>query len=219
MYYLYAIGEPEWFDGEYLNCYVGVTKDLKKRWKMHSKSNFTVGKYIRERKWTYDKNFTVIACSKDCEWCFEQEERFRPLPYIGLNEASGGRGGYTAYTEERAEKIAKFHRGKKKSKKHVENLKKSKKDAHKKNKNPNAKKWVLTNPEGVVYNIHGDLSETCKKLHLLESCLRYNKGNFVKEPNLNGYGGYRAKSKESLIMRMNTTGWKLEEVQKHSGGV
>jgi hypothetical protein len=220
MYYLYAIGTKKMLVPPYDCCYVGVTNNLDKRWSRHKYSKYTVGQFIREKNLTLDENMIVLY-EGDEEECFDLEAAYRPLPYIGLNEASGGRGGHTIYTDKRARKISEAHKGVKKSEEHVENMRKAlvESGVRKGARNSRAKKWSLTSPDGMIYTIHGNLTETCQRLNLLESALRYNKGRAVPEPNMNGYGGFRAKSKESLEMRMNTTGWTLAEVPKHSGGV
>jgi hypothetical protein len=213
MYYLYAIGIESALTPPYNGCYIGVTKDLDRRWSSHMKSAYTIGHFIRKHHLVQSKHMIIIFKGTE-EECFDLEALYRPSPMMGLNEAIGGHGGYTTYTEERNLKISQALKGKPKKKEHVKKMQKTliEKGVRKGAKNPRAKKWMLTSPTGVVYNIHGNLTETCKTFNLLESALRHNKNLKVPEPNLNGYGGYRAKSKESLKMRLNTTGWCLKEV-------
>lgn len=219
MYYLYAIGTESMLLPPYEYCYVGVTNNLDRRWINHTTSSYTVGKFIRKHNLVKDKNMIVIF-EGDEEKCFDLEAEYRPLPMIGLNEASGGRGGYTSYSEQRNNKISNSHKGKKKPADQVEKMRATiLKNGRAGAKNGRAKKWTLISPSKEIYDIEGDLSETCRKYNILESTMRYYKNEVVPTPNNNGYGGYRAKSKESFEMRINTTGWSLMEVSKHSGGV
>ena len=215
MFYVYAIGTEDMLVPPYSRCYIGVTKDLKYRWSRHKISPYNVGEFIREHKLEPQKHMIVIFEGEQ-EDCYDIESKYRPFPMIGLNEASGGCGGSTIYTEERNKKISKKLKGRSKPKEQVEKQRAAllENGTHKGEKNSNAKVWILTSPSGFTYDITGNLSETCKKLNLLESSLRYNKNNQVPEPDMKGYGGYRAKSKESLEMRLNTTGWCLKEVAK-----
>lgn len=213
----------------YHNCYVGVTKNCNGRWNRHKKSKYNVGKFIRFFDLSFYENMVVIFEGSKYE-CFELEKKLRPRPFIGLNEASGGHGGDTgnykappksAYTAERARKISESLCGRKKTEEHSENISKSlmSNGTRKGNKNPRAKKWTLISPNGVIHSIHGNLSETCKSLNLLESTLRYNKNTVVPEPVSNSYGGFRAKNEKSKELRMNTIGWVLYEESNDSGGV
>jgi predicted GIY-YIG superfamily endonuclease len=227
MYYVYVIGLKEDLITPYHNCYIGVTIDLEKRWSSHIKSKYTVGKFIRYFNLKFQENMIVIhKGSKNRS--FELEKSLRPRPFMGLNEAAGGNGGDTgvyvsppkeSYTKERAEKISRAHKGKVKSKEHIRNMIENRDVSGK--KNGRAKRWLLTSPNNTVYNAHGNLASVCKELGLLESCLRYYKELTVPEPAMKeSYGGYRAKTKESLEMRKNTTGWILREVSNDdTGGV
>ena len=218
MYYLYAIGTEDMLQPPYDRCYVGVTNNIDLRWKTHSRSLYTVGKFIRNYSLIQHQHMIVLFEGNE-EECFDFESAYRPLPMMGLNEAVGGLGGYTSYTEDRSRKISEKHKGKPKPKDQVEKMRNTliEKGTRKGEKNSQAKKWDLTSPTGMIYTINGNLSETCKRLNLLESALRYNKNTWVPNPNLNGYGGYRAKSKESFEMRMNTIGWCLKETTKVGG--
>lgn len=221
MHYVYVIGLKEDLSPPYHNCYVGVTNNLDIRWNAHQKSKYTVGRFIRHFDLIKDNNMIEIFCGSK-EDCYTLETSLRPRPFMGLNEAAGGKGGNTVYTKERAEKISKSLKGKKKSSEALENLRAmiDNRDLSGK-KNGRAKKWLLTSPSNIVYNAHGNLASVCKDLGLLESCLRYYKGQSVPEPAMKAsYGGYRAKTKESLDMRKNTTGWILSEVSDiDTGGV
>jgi hypothetical protein len=212
MYYVYAIGLEYMLLPPYNNCYIGVTNDVNLRWKRHEVSKYTVGQFIRSSNLEQSRHMVIIF-EGSANQCFDEEARYRPYPMMGLNEASGGRGGHSSYNVERNEKISRAMRGKTKSKDHVEKISKTiiESGSRKGKKNGMAKKWVLTSPDGIVYNIHGSLTETCKNLNLLESALRYSKGALVPEPSVNGHGGYRAKTKESFEMRTNTTGWCLKK--------
>lgn len=218
MYIVYVIGLPDDVHPPYNNCYVGVTSDKNKRWKLHKKSEYTVGRFIRHFNLTIDQHMhTIYEGSR--EDCFALEQTLRPRPFMGLNEAIGGCGGDTgihvpppkwAYTPERAKKISDALKGKKKTKEHVQKIVENR-DFSGIN-NPAAKHWVLFSPDGVRHYIHGNLRETCTTLNLLESSLRYHKGSVVPPAKMkDSVGGYRAKSTTSLERRMNTEGWMLAE--------
>lgn len=147
--------------------------------------------------------------------CYNMENLLRPIPFMGLNEAVGGNGGYTSYTKERNEKISKYHTGKPKSEKHRENLSKYRIENKMSvgSKNNKARKWVLIEPDGTMHFIHGTFVQFCEERKLLPSALRYYRNRKVPAMKLNGYGGYRAKTEESLIMRTNTTDWSLFEAE------
>lgn len=215
--YVYAIGKKEDLMPPYTNCYIGVTDYLEKRWIRHTKSKYTVGKFIRKHKLTRDNMIVILESDKDK--CFELEEMLRHNPNMGLNEAKGGMGGYTSYTKERNEKISKCHVGKTLSEEHKKNISKSKKGQASGNKNNKAKKWLLVSPEGIKYYIHGNLYQMCENLRILPSALRYYKNNVVPEIKSNTQGGFREKNEKSKELRMNTTGWILFEESFDSGGV
>lgn len=209
-YFLYAIGLKKDLVPPYQNCYIGVTNDIERRWYGHSKSKYTVGKFIRKNKLTFSENMIIIHRGSDID-CFALEERYRPYIFMGLNEAEGGRGGHTKYSKERNAKISKSLKGKAKSKEHIKKIIESRGN-YSGSKNPNSKKWILISPENVKHTIEGNLSEFCATHKLLESCLRRNEGNIVNKPNYSGYGGYRAKNSHSKILRENTIGWTLLRV-------
>jgi predicted GIY-YIG superfamily endonuclease len=221
-YFVYVIGLKEDFSDPYHNCYVGVTKDLLRRWDEHLKSKYTVGKFINYFDLKFEENMIEIFKGTK-EQCFALENKLRPRPFMGLNEAVGGFGEYTSCYDnsERNNKISQALKGVSKTAEHTEKMRKTivERGIHRGSKNTKAKKWVLTNPDGMIYYIHGNLNETCNSLNLLCSTLRYYKNQVVPEVNTNVYGGYRAKSEESFKMRMNTTGWALSEAQSRSGGV
>lgn len=210
MYCVYAIGRKEDLVEPYDNCYIGVTNDTFRRWKAHSCSRFTVGRYIRDNDLVFENNM-IILHQGDEEVCFEMEEFFRPVQYMGLNEASGGHGGRTTYSEERNLKISQALKGKIKSKEHIKKMMANREKLFA-DKNPNAKKWKLVDPFGDNYIIEGTLTNFCNQKQILESCLRRYLGKKVEEPNASGYGGFRAKNEKSRVLRENTTGWSLERI-------
>lgn len=212
-WFVYVIGLEEDFDGKYNNCYIGVTVDPARRWKNHEKSNFTVGRFIRTFELTYEKNMIILFSGTDKE-CFDLEAKMRPVAFIGLNEASGGKGGYTVYTEERNNKISKALTGKSKTEEHIQKIMstREKLKTHSGKRNPSAKKWRFTSPTDETFIVEGTFQQFCNEHKLLASCLRYYKGKNVPYLETNKYGGYRKKSDVSFELRSNTSGWKLEEV-------
>lgn len=218
MYIVYVIGLPDDVHPPYNNCYIGVTSDKNKRWNMHKKSGYTVGRFIRHFDLSIDQHMHTIYEGNRDE-CFAIEQSLRPRPFMGLNEAIGGRGGDTgihvsppkwSYTPERAKKISDALKGRKKTKEHVRKVVDNRDFGGA--KNPAAKRWVLTSPDGIEYHIHGNLREMCLSLNLLESSLRYYKGSVVPPAKMkDSVGGYRAKNTTSLERRMNTEGWMLTE--------
>ena len=217
MPYVYAIGKKENLQTTYENCYIGVTDDLDTRWKGHVHSKYRVGKYIRKHKLTREN--MVIVCETDKDSCFEIEKLLRPKPSMGLNEAVGGHGGYTSYGEKRNKKISKKLKGRAFSEVHKKNLSKAKKGLTAGEKNAKAKKWKLLSPDGLEYNLNGNLCQMCEELNLLPSTLRYYRNNPVPEISIGKMGGFRAKSEKSKGLRMNTTGWTLIEESSDSGGM
>jgi|TARA_R110000823_G_scaffold29167_2_gene84785 hypothetical protein len=207
MYYVYAIGLKKHLKEPYSNCYIGVTNDLERRWKAHTKSKYTVGNFIHENALTFEDNFVIVYNGDDKE-CYEMEEKYRPYPLMGLNEAVGGSGGYTSYSKERSEKISKAMTGKSKTKEHMKKIIENRK-SYNDSENPNAKIWYLINPQGKEYKVSGQFIKFCEENNLLHSCLMRYRGNEVPAINQNGYGGYRAKSEKSKFLRENTTGWIL----------
>jgi hypothetical protein len=204
-YFVYAIGKKENLIYPYDNCYIGVTKRLEKRWKEHTKSNFSIGKYIRENKLNFIDDMIILCYGTD-DFCFQEEKKFRPYPFMGLNEAAGGNGGYTCYDESSKEKRSKSLKGRKITWMHK--VVKSR-GSYEGKKNPAAKKWLIYNPNNDIFNIEGNLQMFCKEHDLLASCLRYYIGKQVPEISKNTYGGFRSKNEKSSILRQNTTSWKL----------
>lgn len=217
MPYVYAIGKTEELIPPYKNCYIGVTDDLDRRWDYHVRSEYTVGKYIRKHNLKRENMISIFETDKD--ECFEIEKMLRYKPSMGLNEATGGKGGYTSYTKERNEKISKAHKGKTLGENHKKKISIAKKGKSAGKKNNRAKKWILTSPSGVVYNIHGNLHEVCESLNLLTATLRYYVNSAVPEVASVKIGGFREKNEKSKDLRMNTTGWSLFEESNDSGGV
>lgn len=207
-YFVYAIGKEEDLISPYSNCYIGVTNFLEKRWKYHSKSRYTVGKYIREYGLTFETNMIVIHMGSS-EECFKIENEMRPLPFIGLNEAAGGHGGSTVYSDVRNKLVSEKLKNRdilwadKISKTRIE------RSVAKGIKNPRAKIWELTSPDGNVIICQGNLQSVCDKNMILLSCLKRYLGSVVPDIDTNGYGGYRAKNEISKQLRLNSVGWKL----------
>lgn len=201
-HHVYTIGELE--EAPYINSYVGVTNNPNQRWKSHLKSPYRIGHTIRKRGWSSDQMRIIFSGTR--EDCFKLEKSLRSEPGIGLNEAVGGYGGYTKYTAERNAKASAALKGRKNTWIHKGTF--ANRDYYT-NKNPNAKMWILTAPNGVVTHLHGNLSSFLKENDLAYSVLMRNQGQEVPAPNMSGYGGYRAKSETSLRQRLNTTGWKL----------
>lgn len=202
---VYAIGKKDDLVYPFSNCYIGVTKRLENRWKEHTKSNFLIGKYIRENKLNFLDNMIIVYHGDD-DSCFAEEKKLRPYPFMGLNEAIGGHDGYTSYTEESKKKRSAALKGRKNTWMHK--VVKSR-GSYEGKKNPAAKKWLIYNPSGDIFKIEGNLQKFCKENGLLSSCLRYYIGKNVPEISKNTYGGFRSKNEKSSILRQNTTSWKL----------
>jgi predicted GIY-YIG superfamily endonuclease len=205
---VYVIGLSQDIVPPYLNCYVGVTNNLDRRWKYHAKSEYCVGRYIRKHNLVQNENMVVVFSGSE-EDCFDREHQLRPLERIGLNEAVGGHGGFTLYSKERNDKISAALTGRKVT--WIDKVVASR-GSYKGSKNPSAKKWRLVDPEGIEYHICGNLQEFCDERQLLVSSLTYYKGSPVPPIKSNGYGGYRAKSDSSKQKRENTSGWMLYNV-------
>lgn len=209
-YFVYAIGKKGDLKEPYVNCYIGVTNNPELRFKSHARSTSKIGKFIREHDLKFRENFKIIFEGKSDD-CFMIEEEMRPFPNMGLNVATGGCGGHTRYSEERNSKISDAMKGRdvtwgdKVSKTKLEN------GTHKGRKNPRAKKWYLTSPDGKCYDATGKLAQICEDLGLTMSILRKNLGKTVEPPKMEGYGGFRPKSDDERKIRMNTVGWKLSE--------
>ncbi len=206
MCYVYAIGNTnDLINKEFENCYIGVAKDVEFRWNSHTKSKYTVGIAIRDNLWTFEKNCCVVF-EGSAEDCFIEENRFRPFPLMGLNEASGGRGGYTAYTEDRAKKISIKLKGRIKSPQERANMSAGQKGVGVGEKNPNARKWIVTDPKGVEYRLIGNLQPWCVEMNISWTSLRGNLGTTV------GPISEMYRDKGNILFRnrrSNTIGWKL----------
>ena len=211
-YCVYAIGKIENLIPPYDACYIGVTNNLSRRWSVHQKSKYTISRYIRDNLLTFKLNMIILFEGSEDE-CFDMEAAYRPIPYMGLNEASGGHGGHTKYTEDRNKKISQKHKGRIKTTEHIQKIMSSRKKYNGAD-NPNSKTWQLQDPEGRIHTITGNLSSFCEKESLLESCLRRYKGHVIPKPNYSGFGGYRVKNEKSKFLRENTTGWSLCMIQK-----
>ena len=205
MYYVYAIGDPiNIANKDYSECYIGVTNDTLSRWNSgHSKSKYSVAKAIKKNSWTYEKNMIVIF-SGTAKECFELEYKLRPFPFMGLNEAAGGKGGHTKYTPERNKKISDSLKGIPKI--YGDKISKTKKEngSSKGARNSKAVKWILKNPDGVEYRLHGELFKFCEENMLSANTLRLYLGKIVP-PICTKYRGIGI-IKE---IRNNTTGWLL----------
>ena len=211
MYYVYAIGLQNDLVEPWLGCYVGVTNDLQRRWSGHSKSTYTVGNFIRFNKLTYKENMVIIASGTE-EDCFEIEASLRPLPFIGLNEASGGRGGNIGdYTDVRNKKISIAMKNR-----HItwndkiSQTRKSKGLSIGVN-NPNSKVWKILDPHGVQYTISGSFGDFCKQHNIMGNVMVKYLGQAVPPPSIGGYGGFRPKSRDHAVLRENTIGWMILE--------
>lgn len=206
MYYVYAIGPIiEIENKDYSNCYIGVTNDLEHRWITgHSKSKYRVGDAIRENGWSIHNMIIIYSGSK--QECFNLERELRPMPMMGLNEASGGNGGYTKYTSERNQKISNALKGIPKT--YGDKISKVRKEngSAKGEKNPKAVKWILKDPSGKEFNLNGSLFTFCDENKLSANTLRKYLNNVVPLPS----SKYRDYGKiEVRQIRDNTTGWCL----------
>jgi predicted GIY-YIG superfamily endonuclease len=228
--FVYAIGKEDDLYEPYDKCYIGVTNNLNLRWGQHEKSRYKVGQFIRNNSLSQTLNMKVVFEGDDSD-CFLMEESIRPDWNIGLNIAPGGQGGrvcktydsgykildeeYSSrYTPDRNSKISNALKNMPKSETHKEAISNSRSNskATSGKNNGRAKKWLLTSPSNVVYNIHGNLTEECSNMNLLTSALKTYVGHTVPLPNYSGFGGYRPKSEKSKMLRENTTGWMLSEV-------
>lgn len=208
MYFVYAIGKN--LTEPYSDCYIGVTNNIKLRWYHHTRSKYIVGKYIRKHHLQFQEHMKILYSGTENE-CFRLEETLRPNPYMGLNEAIGGKGGYSSYSAERNSKISMALTGIVKTVTQRNNISIGKKNTQMGNTNPNAKHWKITSPIGTEFIIDGTLQRFCNEHQLLSSTLRYHTGIVV--PDLTSKrGGYRPKTQQSHKYRINTIGWKLEEL-------
>ena len=204
MYCVYAIGSKEsLLNLKYEECYIGVTKDPKNRWIRHSKSSYLIGRSIRKNCWNIEDNFVVIFKGSSTE-CFEKESEYRPLPFMGLNEASGGRGGHTKYSSERNKKISNALKGVRKTYGEKISATKKQNGSSRGEKNSNAKKWILISPNEEKFILNGELFSFCKQNFLSANTLRLYLGEKVP-PICTKYRG------KGIIkdIRNNTTGWLL----------
>ena len=204
-YVVYLIGES------FATGYVGVTRNKRRRWKYHTFSKYLVGDYIRQNKLSFSENVMKTLFEGTAEECFVIERNLRPYPYMGLNIAPGGYGGLRDYTPERNRKISDALKGRKNS--WGSKISKAKKELGSTagEKNPRAKKWKFTSPDGVEHVIIGNKQKFCDERGLLASCLVYHLGSSVPPIGEScGKGGYRAKSEKSLQRRCNSVGWTLQ---------
>lgn len=92
IYYVYWIKTPEAKD-PFKEGYVGITKNLNKRFSEHRRSarkgsNHIVHKAIRKYGWAKLQAFAISVSSLDS--CKEQEAMLRPYSNIGWNICAGG---------------------------------------------------------------------------------------------------------------------------------
>lgn len=208
MYYVYAIGDPiKIKENDYTECYIGVTNKPLNRWKSgHAKSKYTIGKAIKQNSWTFDENMVIIF-SGEAKECFDLEIKLRPSPFIGLNEAKGGKGGHTKYSAERNSKISKALKGIPKTYGDKISISKKLNASSKGCKNSRAIKWILTDADGISYHLHGELFKFCEERMLSANTLRAYLNKQVPEISSN-YGISRL---HAMQIRNNTTGWCLSK--------
>lgn len=207
-YYLYAIGfENDLINKEYDNCYIGVTNNPKKRFENHSKSGYTVCQHIQLYEWTYEKNMLILYNGNEQE-CFLLEEKYRPLPLMGLNEATGGKGGYTSYSKQRNEKVSKALKGRNIFWNEKISKTRKEKGISSGTKNPMAKKWKFIDPFGNEYIVDGNYHQFCEEHNLSHAALRRILGNQLGEisPKFRDHGNQSSRDR-----RINSTGWTLFE--------
>lgn len=158
---------------------------------------------------------SILEFCEDRDKLNEREKFFISENIGGYNIAKGGEGGFTVYNKDRNKKISLKLKGRDNSswiKKAGETKKIN--GSHKGIKNIKAKKWALIDPAGNVIHLHGNLEEKINEYNLLSSSLRYYKNETVPPIKYNGYGGFRAKTAESKILRENTSGWSLIELME-----
>ena len=205
MYYVYAIGSIENLNDNLNMCYIGVTNDTQRRWKSHCVSGYTVSKAINENSWTYENNMKVLF-SGDEDVCFMLEEKYRPLPNIGLNEASGGKGGYTSYSTERNKKISDKLKGRPITWGSKISETKKTSGVAKGSNNSRAKHWKLIDPNGNQFELHGTFFEFCNENNLSSMTLYNNVGKTIGPIS----SKFRDKGDMNIRQRrINTTGWTL----------
>ena len=78
-------------NGNYELGYIGVTTDIKARFKNHAKSDTIVGRAIRKYKLD-ESNIHVIQEFDDIDSAYEMELMYRPTDLIGWNISPGGKG-------------------------------------------------------------------------------------------------------------------------------
>lgn len=208
MYYVYAIGLIETLKFPWNNCYIGVTNNVERRWKRHAKSKYTVGNFIKSNNLSAEKNMIIIASGTE-DYCFELESLLRPSPNTGLNEASGGKGGFTSYSEVRNKKISKALKGRKCEWGHkISFTKKTSGIACGKN-NPKAKIWKISDPFGKEIIIEGSFLNFCKENNIMGNVMIKHIGKKVPAPTMNSYGGFRSINDVQKQRRENTIGWSI----------
>lgn len=208
MCYVYAIGLTENLKFPWDNCYIGVTNNIEKRWKRHATSKYTVGDFIRKNNLTLEKNMVIIVRGLD-DYCFKLESLLRPLSNTGLNEAAGGKGGFTSYTEVRNKKISKALKGRKCDWGYKSSATKKASGVAKGKNNSQAKKWKILDPLGNETIIEGSFLGFCKENNIMGNVMVKHIGKSVPAPATNGYGGFRPINDEQKQRRENTIGWTI----------
>ena len=199
MYCLYLIGE------NIKNGYIGVSNNIKQRFKTHSKSKYYIGNYIRKHQLNLSN--IKILCYSSKEYCFDLENKLRPNKSMGMNIAIGGHGGYTVYDSNRSKKISVALKGREKSLEHRKNISKSREGFCSGQNNGNAKLWKFINPQGEKFIVSGNCQLFCTEQKILFRCLLKYKNKKVP-PIISGTcGGYRSTSPQQLQWRKNTTNW------------
>ena len=92
IYNVYVIG-PAQDEFPYYESYVGVTSNLKSRWNQHLRRDSLIGNHIRLNNLNCSCMRSIYTGTQ--KECFSLERKLRPIPFIGLNEAAGGRGGWS----------------------------------------------------------------------------------------------------------------------------
>lgn len=193
--------------------YVGVTRNKSRRWKIHARSVYLVGQYIRQHELKFSEDTMKTIYKGTSEECFDIETLLRPDPFMGLNMARGGHGGKTVYTEERNLKISAALSGRKNTWGHKVSETKRLLGMAKGHNNPNASIWKFTSPLGEHHIVHGNKQKFCDDNQLLASCLVYYIDRTVP-PLVKSKGGFRPKSQISLQRRLNSVGWMLQVLEK-----
>ena len=194
--------------------YIGVHKSVSEDFDGYYGSGKLLRRAIKKYGKQYFKRYNLFIFNNP-EDAFAEERRLL-LDWLNhsdcYNIMPGGRGDYSHFLQKnidrRAEKMSKVPR----NKTWRENIRKSKMGVYDGDKNPRAKSWVVTAPNGASYDIRGRLHNFCKENNLIFSCLYGNQGTTVPKIQDGGYGGFREKYPGHRIKRENTTGWKLEGV-------